>query len=62
MGNRRDFFAIKNTDISIGIKPVQAEQLPSDEDISALIERAIKIFNRYSQFSLLRLFSKRRWS
>lgn len=48
MDYRGDFFAHKNTDIAIGNKLIQAEQLPSDEDISALLERAITIFNRYS--------------
>lgn len=45
---RGDFFAHKNADIAIGNKLVQPEQLPSNEDISALLERAITIFNRYS--------------
>lgn len=46
---RDNFFAHKNTDIAIGNKPVQEEQLPSDKDIAALLERATIIFNRYSQ-------------
>jgi AbiU2 len=46
---RDNFFAHKNTDIAIGNKLVQPEQLPSNEDISALLERAITIFNRYSK-------------
>ena len=47
---RNNFFAHKNTDIAIGNQPVQEEQLPSNEDISALLERAITTFNRYSNF------------
>lgn len=49
MDYRGDFFAHKNTDIAIGNKPSQTEQLPSDEDITALLERAITIFNRYTR-------------
>jgi hypothetical protein len=45
---RDNFFAHKNTDIAIGNKLVHEQQLPSDEDISALLERARTIFNRYS--------------
>jgi AbiU2 len=45
---RNNFFAHKNTDIAIGNQPIQEDQLPSNDDISALLERAIIIFNRYS--------------
>ena len=45
---RDKFLAHKNTDIAIGNTPVQEEQLPSDEDIKKLLERAATIFNRYS--------------
>lgn len=54
---RDNFFAHKNTDIAIGNKPVQEEQLPSDEDIKTLLERAVTIFNRYSQLFSAEIYS-----
>ena len=45
---RNNYIAHTNTDIAIGNRLVQAEQLPSDENVAALLERAITIFNRYN--------------
>jgi AbiU2 len=54
---RNYFFAHKNTDIAIGNKPVRQDLLPSDEDVTALLERARTIFNRYSQLFAAETFS-----